>query len=116
MENSKKVLIFAGNHRQATDFIDYHRFLNRLIASYCCHEEKLRGMGSEENPIHYVLTGEFWLNPAYRSNYLSSMQETRRAIELKDDKEICKYLEVEWTPPDLGIIIDEAIDSQDKIV
>lgn len=112
----KKVVVFAGNLRQFDDFVRSHRFLNRTNAEYCCSEEKIRGIGTPENPIRFILTGEFWLNPAYRGHYFSQMQEMWRAIELKNDQEICKYLEIEWVPEDLGIKIDESVGSQDGLV
>lgn len=112
----KKVIIFAGNNSQASDFISTHRWLTHLNAEYCCSNEKLREIIESVGGSMFVLAGEYWLNPSYRSHEHSILLESGRLKELKSEKEICEYLGYQYTLEDLGIIIQDSIDSKDKII
>jgi len=108
----KKLLIFAGNYKQATDFIRNHRFLNQDNAEYCCKEGDIRLIDDGR----FMLAGEFWLNPVYRSPVMSHLQESGRLKELKTDEEVCEYLGVIYIPADLSISVGDNVGTGDGIV
>jgi len=112
----KKVLVFAGNHHQADNFIKEHRFLSRETAEYCCSDNRFDWIRAKVEPVGYVLIGEFWLNPAYRGNEFHILEQRGLLNLLKSEKEICDFLGVEWIPADLGIKIEESVDSKDKLL
>ena len=108
----KKLLIFAGNHKQATGFIRAHRFLNEENSEYCCQVEDIRLIDDGR----FMLAGEFWLNPVYRSPVMSDFEQIGRLKELKTDEEVCEYLGVIYIPADLSISVGDNVGTGDGIV
>ena len=66
LKKPMRKLIIAGTHAQYRDWLVAHK-ANPRAAVEINREEKLRGCDPEEDEI--VLTGTYWDNPAYMSDY-----------------------------------------------
>jgi len=108
----KKLIVFAGNHKQYNDLIKESRYLTLDNTVYVCQPERIRSVHDGA----YILTGEFWLNPVYRSSEVTLLEQQGRIKLLENPQDICDYLGLEYTPPDLGVSINESVNSKDKVL
>ena len=80
------LLIFAGNHKQADDFIREHQ-LDRDKVRYVNTPQKFFGVQN----CGWIKTGEWWLNDCYLSSQFHTLQNLGHIKEV-NIKDLGKYI------------------------